>query len=112
MTVEAGDAEDPAYPDWSFDVVLASNVMFLLDDPERAARRYAELLRPGGVFAFSWNVTEGPGWVPTPGRSLCSSRCGRRTAACAAGSGSATPGPLPWPSLRLSAPAARPGPSA
>ncbi|HEY7429242.1 MAG TPA: class I SAM-dependent methyltransferase [Streptosporangiaceae bacterium] len=64
VTVEAGDAEDPDFPDGSFDVVLASNVMFLLDDPERAARRYAELLRPGGVFAFSWNVAEDPAWVP------------------------------------------------
>jgi SAM-dependent methyltransferase len=62
--VEAGDAEDPAYPDGSFDAVLASNVMFLLADPERAARRYAALLRPGGVFAFSWNVAEDPAWVP------------------------------------------------
>ncbi len=64
MRVEAGDAEDPAYQDGSFDAVLASNVMFLLGDPERAARRYAELLRPGGVFAFSWNVAEDPAWVP------------------------------------------------
>jgi SAM-dependent methyltransferase len=63
-SVEAGDAEDPAYPDRSFDAVLASNVMFLLADPERAARRYAALLRPGGVFAFSWNVAEDPAWVP------------------------------------------------
>ena len=44
--------------------MLASNVMFLLADPERAARRYAALLRPGGVFAFSWNVAEDPAWVP------------------------------------------------
>jgi len=64
VTVEPGDAEDPAYPGASFDVVLASNVMFLLADPGRAARRYAELLRPGGVFAFSWNVAEDPDWVP------------------------------------------------
>jgi SAM-dependent methyltransferase len=62
--VEAGDAEDPTYPDGSFDAVLASNVMFLLADPERAARRYAALLRPGGVFAFSWNVAEDPARVP------------------------------------------------
>ena len=63
VTVEPGDAENPAYPDASFDVVLASNVMFLLADPGRAARRYAELLRPGGVFAFSWNVAEDPDWI-------------------------------------------------
>ena len=44
--------------------MLASNVMFLLAEPERAARRYAALLRPGGVFAFSWNVAEDPAWVP------------------------------------------------
>jgi len=64
VTVEPGDAEDPAYPDASFDAVLASNVMFLLADPGRAARRYADLLRPGGVLAFSWNVAEDPDWVP------------------------------------------------
>ncbi len=64
VTVEPGDAEDPAYPAASFDVVLASNVMFLLADPARAAGRYLELLRPGGVFAFSWNVAEDPDWVP------------------------------------------------
>ncbi len=64
VTVEAGDAEDPAYPAGSFDVVLASNVMFLLADPYRAALRYARLLRPGGVFAFNWNVAEDPDWVP------------------------------------------------
>jgi len=64
VTVEPGDAEDPAYPAASFDAVLASNVMFLLADPGRAARRYADLLRPGGVFAFSWNVAEDPDWVP------------------------------------------------
>lgn len=67
VTVEAGDAEDPDYRDGSFDVVLASNVMFLLDDPERAARRYVQLLRPGGAFAFSWNVAEDPDWVPVVG---------------------------------------------
>ena len=64
VTVEPGDAEDPGYPAASFDAVLASNVMFLLTDPGRAVRRYLELLRPGGVFAFSWNVAEDPGWVP------------------------------------------------
>jgi ubiquinone/menaquinone biosynthesis C-methylase UbiE len=64
VTVEAGDAEDPAYPPASFDAVLASNVMFLLAEPHHAARNYLRLLRPGGVFAFSWNVAEDPDWVP------------------------------------------------
>ena len=64
VTVELGDAEDPAYPDASFDVVLASNVMFLLTEPPHAAQNYLRLLRPGGVFAFSWNVGEDPDWVP------------------------------------------------
>jgi SAM-dependent methyltransferase len=64
VTVEPGDAEDPAYPAGSFDAVLASNVMFLLADPGRAARRYLGLLRPGGVFAFSWNIAEDPAWEP------------------------------------------------
>jgi SAM-dependent methyltransferase len=59
-----GDAEDPRFPAGSFDAVLASNVMFLLPDPGAAAARYLELLRPGGTFAFSWNLAEDPAWVP------------------------------------------------
>jgi len=71
--------------------VLASNVMFLLADPERAARRYAALLRPGGVFAFSWNVAEDPAWVPViaamddhaaDGRGSQDSCTGRRSTPC------------------------------
>lgn len=80
--VEAGDAEDPTYPDGSFDAVLASNVMFLLADPERAARRYAALLRPGGVFAFSWNVAEDPAWVPVIPRWTTTRRTGGSPDSC------------------------------
>jgi ubiquinone/menaquinone biosynthesis C-methylase UbiE len=58
------DAEDPPFPDASFDAVLASNLMFLLPHPDRAARRYLEILRPGGRFGFTWCVAGEPRWRP------------------------------------------------
>jgi ubiquinone/menaquinone biosynthesis C-methylase UbiE len=63
----AGDAEDPPDPpctDGSFDKVISSLVFYLLPRPEQAARRWLRLLRPGGMIAFSWNVSEDPAWVP------------------------------------------------
>jgi SAM-dependent methyltransferase len=64
VAVLVGDASAPPFAPGSFDVVLASNVMFLLTSPADAARRYLHLLPAGGVFAFSWNVAEDPAWVP------------------------------------------------
>src|SRR5216683_618380 len=58
------DAEDPPFPGASFDAVLASNVMFLLPHPDQAARRYLEILRPGGRFCFNWSVAGEPRWRP------------------------------------------------
>ena len=34
----------------SFDVILAFNILHLLDDTRQAAQRIAELLKPGGLF--------------------------------------------------------------
>lgn len=39
--------------DASFDVVMAHNILHLLEDPERAIRRSYQLLKPGGVFVTS-----------------------------------------------------------
>lgn len=67
VTLSAGDAENPPDPpcaDGGFDKVIASMVFFLLSDPERASRRWLDLLRPGGLVAFSWNVSEDPAWAP------------------------------------------------
>lgn len=43
----------PELPDGSVDLVLAGLVLFFLPDPVGAVRRYAELLRPGGLLAVS-----------------------------------------------------------
>jgi ubiquinone/menaquinone biosynthesis C-methylase UbiE len=59
-----GDAEDPPGGDGRFDKVICSLLFFLLPHPERAARRWLDLLRPGGTMALSWNVSEDPAWVP------------------------------------------------
>jgi ubiquinone/menaquinone biosynthesis C-methylase UbiE len=53
VTVEMGDAQAPAYPDESFDVVTAGLVLFFLDSPGAALVAYRRLLRPGGRLAFS-----------------------------------------------------------
>jgi ubiquinone/menaquinone biosynthesis C-methylase UbiE len=62
-----GDAEDPPDPpcgEGSFDRVIASLVFFLLPHPAGAARRWLDLLRPGGTVTLSWNVSEDPAWAP------------------------------------------------
>ncbi len=59
-----GDVENPPFRTESFDVTLASLVMFLLADPARAVQRHLELLRPGGRLSFTWNAGEDPRWKP------------------------------------------------
>jgi SAM-dependent methyltransferase len=71
------DAEDPHITDprepgslpqrlgpATFDVVLASNVIVFLPDPEKALRSWHRLLRPGGEVAFSWGISGDPRWAP------------------------------------------------
>jgi ubiquinone/menaquinone biosynthesis C-methylase UbiE len=53
VSVEVGDAQSPAYPAGSFDLVTAGLVVFLLPDPHAALRAYARVLRPGGRLALS-----------------------------------------------------------
>lgn len=53
VEVRLGDAENPNFPDASFDVVQASLVLFFLPDLEFALRRYVELLRPRGRLVAS-----------------------------------------------------------
>lgn len=45
--------EDFEAADASFDVVMAHNILHLLEDPDRAIRRAYQLLKPGGVFVTS-----------------------------------------------------------
>lgn len=53
VTVRLGDADDPAVPPASYDVVLAGQVIFFLPSVVDALRRWTRLLRPGGRIAFS-----------------------------------------------------------
>jgi ubiquinone/menaquinone biosynthesis C-methylase UbiE len=52
-TVLKGDAEEPEFPDASFDVVTANMVIFFLPDPGKALRNCRRLLRAGGRVVFS-----------------------------------------------------------
>jgi ubiquinone/menaquinone biosynthesis C-methylase UbiE len=45
--------EDFKAADASFDVVMANNILHLLEDPEQASRITYRLLKPGGVFVTS-----------------------------------------------------------
>lgn len=47
------DAQDPPFPDGSFDGILCECVLSLLPDAERALRRFAAVLRPGGKLLLS-----------------------------------------------------------
>ena len=46
VAVTAGDAQDPGFPDGSFDMITAGLVLFFLPDPAGALRAYRRLLRP------------------------------------------------------------------
>jgi SAM-dependent methyltransferase len=63
VEVRQADAQAPPLPAASLDAVLASNVLFFLPEPARAAQSYLGLLRDGGLFAFTWNIAEDPRWV-------------------------------------------------
>lgn len=53
VEVTVGDAQDPAFPAGSFDVITAGLVLFFLPDAPAALRAYGRLLRTGGRLAFS-----------------------------------------------------------
>jgi len=44
------DAASPPWPPASFDVVLSRHVLWAMDDPDEALRRWVRLLRPGGLL--------------------------------------------------------------
>lgn len=48
--VHAMDAQQPDFPDGSFDIILASDILEHLPDERAAARAWLRLLRPGGVL--------------------------------------------------------------
>ena len=44
------DAECPAFPDETFDVVVSRNLTWTLPHPERAYRQWLRILKPGGIL--------------------------------------------------------------
>jgi ubiquinone/menaquinone biosynthesis C-methylase UbiE len=64
VNTRRGDASRPPFAPASFDVVLASLVLYLLPDTRTALRNWRELLRPGGLLGFSWGVRPDPRWSP------------------------------------------------
>lgn len=69
VTIEllGGDAGDPSLVPGSFDLIVSRNLTWLLLEPERAYRRWHDLLRPGGrllIFDGNWY-----GWLDDPVRT-------------------------------------------
>lgn len=64
VTVRLDEGERPEFPPGSFDVVLSSLVMHLMDDPLGALRRYRRLLRPGGRFGCAEFAGGDDRWTP------------------------------------------------
>jgi len=58
------DASEPSFGPASFDAVLASFVVYLLADPGATVARWRNLLRPGGILAFTWVIAEDPRLEP------------------------------------------------
>jgi SAM-dependent methyltransferase len=50
LDVHVMDAQAPAFPDSTFDVILASDVLEHLDDERAAVRAWFRILRPGGLL--------------------------------------------------------------
>jgi SAM-dependent methyltransferase len=57
--VTVGDAATPPWPPASFDVVMTRHVLWAMDDPDGALRRWVTLLAPGGVLL----LVEGLWWT-------------------------------------------------
>jgi ubiquinone/menaquinone biosynthesis C-methylase UbiE len=65
VSVRLGDAQAPAFPDDSFDVVTAGLVLFFLPDPRGALTAYRKLLRPSGRLAFTCFAEHDPRYPET-----------------------------------------------
>jgi SAM-dependent methyltransferase len=62
-----GDAAEPELEPGTYDAVLSSMVMVYLRHRALALSAWRELLRPGGVLAFSWVMAEDKKWKPAYG---------------------------------------------
>ena len=59
--IEVMDAEDLAFPDNSFDVVVAQYVVTACPNPEKALDEFARVVRPGGEIVITTRVGAGNG---------------------------------------------------
>lgn len=64
VSVQVGDVEDLAVPAGSADAVTASMVLFFLPDLGAGLRSIRQVLRPGGLLAFSVFADADPRWQP------------------------------------------------
>ncbi len=55
------DAENPPFPPQSFDVIVCRNLLWTLCNPDRALKRWHQLLRPGGRVVMSDGIWRIPG---------------------------------------------------
>jgi SAM-dependent methyltransferase len=62
VEVLLGDASAPAFAPRSFDLVASSLVLFFLDDPAAALRRWVDLLVPGGRLGVTTFGDEDARW--------------------------------------------------
>jgi len=60
LKVFCGELAEARYPDACFDVVVATELLEHIDDPENLVRETARILRPGGLF---WATTPNIGGV-------------------------------------------------
>lgn len=60
VTAMQGDAEEPDFPDGSFDAVLASLLIFFLPNAPAALNRYRALLAPDGRLGFTTFAEQDP----------------------------------------------------
>jgi phosphatidylethanolamine/phosphatidyl-N-methylethanolamine N-methyltransferase len=79
--IEVMDAEQLAFPDDSFDVVVAQYVVTAVPHPERALDEFARVVRPGGeiVIATRVGAEKGVRKVVEKGLMPVTSRLGWRT---------------------------------
>ena len=54
--IESGDAEKLAFPDESFDVVVAQYVVTAIPNPERALNEFVRVVRPGGEIILTTRI--------------------------------------------------------
>lgn len=62
VEVRLDDAQAPSWPPASFDLVASSLVLFFLDDPVAALRRWSDLLVPDGRLGVTTFGEEDPRW--------------------------------------------------